>query len=179
MVDEYGRVGAMAAQRGFDSRAAYQTFEPVEAESRLRGSELAEYRDALKTLNERFKFKSGGKIKHKKKVLKRHQSAIDEVSRLRELAAARAFGDFSSAAMQRSKPWLMQQPEEGLVREQLAAHTLENLPGFSQTPAATYGLSRPSKRKALGGLHKFGMVDVGAAADYRRRLLSRGVDLGY
>lgn len=168
MPADYGRAGAQKAQKGRGVSEAYRTFKPRNVEERLTSSELEEYRAALGTLASPAQVGHTGALK--RKYLQRQQEAMSNASRLRELAASRAFGDFSAESMQYSKPWLMQQPSEGLVRGQTVAYGLAN----RRTPLFSFAgegvrAAGPQAPASMMGEYEFNPIGYQQASQARRR----------
>jgi hypothetical protein len=159
MANAYGRGGAEMAQRG-PVHSAYD-FSPTSAMERLRGTEGLNYRAAMNMLNKSLKMNKRGKVKRGREVLASHKMALDRVERLRNLAAERAFEDFTSSRMQTSKPWLVK-ADEGLISGETIDHTLANSSYLGGEGVPLDG--REKRRKALTG---------------KREFRTLGVDMGY
>lgn len=178
MADIYGRSKATYAQKG--TSLPYGTFAPTTAENKLTGQEYASYTQALNTLAGDVKLKKSGKIKHRKRVVSEHQAALNKISKLRNLAAERAFKDYSAAAMKTSKPWLVKAPSEGLIATAAAPHSLAHSSylGGEGVPRAPY-LTRTERKKALKGERQFGAIDINRARNlYREFRAQQPIDFG-
>ena len=169
MANAYGRGGVAqtgAAQRG--TRGNYNTFSPKEAKEYLSGNEVSEYQQAIKKVGSTPYIKKSGKMWHRQVFKRAHKAATKKAQNLRNIASGRAFGEFSEAAMQHSKPWLARAPE-GVVTEQTVTGAYQ---GDKSWPGKK---GRAKVKKAITGEKTFGGVDVEQARRYR---LGQTVDFG-
>lgn len=106
MAAMYGRGGVAKSIKDRGDRSVYASgFAPLSARDYLTGSDVNEYAVAEAAVPALYKRKQRGE----------RRKAFETLSKLRQKAAARAFTDFSKQAMQYSKPWMVQTPEEGLI----------------------------------------------------------------
>lgn len=181
MANAYGRGATSYAQKGTQTGPS-QTFEAKNVEDLLKPNELAKYNAALENLSEGTHLKKkSGKIKHLGKVLKVKNAALDEVNRLRDLAAGRAFRQFSSMAMKSSKPWLVKPSEEGILASQDVAHAYAKSRYFGGE-GVPYG-PRTWRKQALRGTVELGSVDLEQAREAWRKkarsIFGSSLDYGY
>lgn len=101
-------------------------FDTKEAESYLSGAEQSSYAAATRGLGLEPKRGKGGKIKHLKKTQAAHAQAADKIKRLRDVASARAFDQYTTALGDYSKPWKVQAGPQGLVSATDIRDTMES-----------------------------------------------------
>lgn len=98
--------GESYGQLRFDSKAA---------EDYLSGAEQANYVAATRGLGLEPKRGRGGKIKSLRKTQAAHDQAADKIRRLRDVASARAFDQYTASLGDYAKPWKVQAGPQGLI----------------------------------------------------------------
>jgi len=131
-----------AAQTGesYDS----MRWNPRAAQDYMSGAEQASYTSGINSLAGAAPTKAKGM----KKYQAQHQTTADAVSRLRDLAAGRALGDYQQDLTQYSKPWKVA-PAAGIIAQQ--------------------DVTDPS---VTGGTRSFGALGVDAANQMKGKLAS-------
>jgi hypothetical protein len=157
----YGRGGAAqpaAAQKGVGYEA--YTIGPKSAQSFLSGEEAIAYSTAMGTLGLSAPTNKKGVTPKKKlkKLVKAQTEAQTEIERLREIANARALGQFETQAPQHTNPALMKSGAAGLISPE----------------SVTGGYPGSIEFKALGADLSYGDPKVKA-----RLAQAATVDLGY
>lgn len=139
---------ATAAQQG-ESYGSLR-FDSKDAESYLSGAEQAAYTSASRGLGLDPKRGKGGNIKHLKKTQAAHSQAADKIQRLRDVASARAFDAYSTAAADYSKPWKVQAGPDGLINATDIRDTMES--DSSRSFGSADVLAGRKMRETLSGM---------------------------
>lgn len=136
-----------AAQQG-ESYSSLR-FDTKAAEDYLSGAEQASYTAATRGLGLEPKRGRGGKLKHPRKEYAAHQQAADKIKRLRDVASARAFDQYTASLGDYSKPWKVQAGPGGLISASDIRDTMDT-----------------------GGTRSFGSMDILAGKKMRETLSS-------
>lgn len=156
MSSAYGRSGAQYAQKS--SAPSRYDFAAKSAGSYLSGAQRREYKYALNQLTKKARLGKGGRIKKHQAVFAQNKYAVQEANRLRNLAAGRAFQDYTASAMQHSKPWLAT-ASGGLLTAETVQHSLANAEQLGGA-GVSLDMTRDARRDALSGTKTFGSIGV-------------------
>ena len=166
MANGYGRGGA--ARSGSAQRGAKEQylFDPRQAQSYLSGNESDAYQTALSSLRAAPDVSASGRMKgdQKKRRFESETQAREKISRLNDIAAARAIVDYQRMGSQTAKGLQSVRPRGGyLIAPEQLESAVAGHKEFGGT-ARTGGLDPDSAKQALKGTYGTGgrTVEFGA-----------------